>query len=75
MVTWTNDENQVVTVTNTAWSMAGPNLSGFGNDWEWRGTAGVTNGVGVFTDAGAVPIPSSWASTPPRKRTTPTATD
>ncbi|MBQ7252562.1 MAG: hypothetical protein IJS32_08185 [Kiritimatiellae bacterium] len=57
VVTWTNDENQVVTTTNTVWTMAGPNLSGFGNDWEWRGTASVSNGVGVFTDAGAVANP------------------
>ena len=50
--TWTNDENQVVTVTNTVWTMAGPNLSGFDNDWEWRGTATVTNGEGLFVDTG-----------------------
>ena len=57
VVTWTNDENQVITTTNTVWTMAGPNLSGFDNDWEWRGTASVTNGVGVFTDTGAVTNP------------------
>ncbi|MBQ7252512.1 MAG: hypothetical protein IJS32_07920, partial [Kiritimatiellae bacterium] len=45
-------ENQVVTVTNTVWTMAGPNLSGFDNDWEWRGTATVTNGEGFFVDTG-----------------------
>jgi len=50
--TWTNDENQVVTTTNAVWTMAGPNLSGFDNDWEWRGTASVTNGEGLFIDTG-----------------------
>ena len=50
--TWTNDENQVVTVTNAVWTMAGPNFSGFDNDWEWRGTATVTNGEGLFIDTG-----------------------
>ena len=50
--TWTNDENQVETVTNAVWTMAGENLSGFDNDWEWRGTATVSNGEGLFVDAG-----------------------
>jgi hypothetical protein len=52
VVTWTNDENQVETATNTVWHPAGANLSGFDSDWEWRGTASVSNGAGQFVESG-----------------------
>lgn len=52
VLTWTNDENVVVTTTNTVWTQTGQNLMGYGNDWEWRGTAVVTNGEGFFADEG-----------------------
>ena len=52
VLTWTNDENVVVTTTNTVWTQTGQNLMGYGNDWEWRGTAVVTNGEGLFADEG-----------------------
>lgn len=52
VLTWTNDENVVVITTNTVWTQTGQNLMGYGNDWEWRGTAVVTNGEGLFADGG-----------------------
>jgi hypothetical protein len=50
--TWTNDENQVVTTTNLVWHSAGANLEGLESGWEWRGTAIVSNGAGLFVDSG-----------------------
>lgn len=52
VVTWTNDENAVVTGTNVSWHAVEPGLAGFGNAWEWVGTAAVSNGVGALADAG-----------------------
>ncbi len=55
-VTFTNDENQVVTNTITNWHCAEPGLRGFSNDWAWVGTATIsdTNPV-VFVDTNFSP--------------------
>lgn len=53
VVTYTNDENVVVTWTNTTWHSVEPTLTGFDNAWEWLGTVAVSNTrTNVFVDAG-----------------------
>lgn len=50
-VTYTNDENAVVTVTNVSWHSVEPSLSGFDNAWTWAGTLALTNSeTNVFVD-------------------------
>ncbi len=51
VVTYTNDENEVVTWTNTTWHSVEPTLTGYDNAWEWLGTVAVSNtGTNVFVD-------------------------
>ena len=51
VVTYTNDENAVVTATNVTWHSVEPTFSGFDNAWEWIGTVSVSNaGTNVFVD-------------------------
>ena len=51
VVTHTNDDNMVVTWTNTTWHSAEPTLTGFDNAWEWLGTVAVSNtATNVFVD-------------------------
>jgi hypothetical protein len=51
-VTWTNDENVVVSNRCTNWYSVGPPLEGKTNAWEWRGTVAISNGVAEFEDSG-----------------------
>ena len=53
VVTYTNDENAVVTATNVAWHAVEPTLTGYDNAWEWIGSMAVSNtGTNVFVDNG-----------------------
>lgn len=52
VATWTNDENQVVTDTNTVWTSVGLPFNGMESDWELRGTVAISNGVAEFEDSG-----------------------
>ena len=53
VVTYTNDENAVVTATNVAWHSIEPTLTGYDNAWEWIGAVAVGNtGTNVFVDNG-----------------------
>ena len=52
VATWTNDENQVVTDTNTVWTSVGLPFNGMESDWEQRGTVAISNGVAEFEDSG-----------------------
>ena len=52
VATWTNDENQVVTDTNTVWTSVGLPFNGMESDWEQRGTVPISNGVAEFEDSG-----------------------
>ena len=53
VVTYTNDENAVVTATNVTWHSVEPTLTGFDNAWEWIGSLAVSNtGTNVFIDNG-----------------------
>jgi hypothetical protein len=52
VATWTNDENQVITDTNTVWTAVGQPFNGMENDWELRGTVAISNGVAEFEDSG-----------------------
>ena len=52
VATWTNDENQVVTDTNTVWQPVGAPFNGIESDWIFRGTVAISNGVAVFEDGG-----------------------
>ena len=53
VVTYTNDENVVVTATNVTWHSMEPTLTGFDNAWEWIGAVAVSNtGTNVFVDNG-----------------------
>ena len=53
VVTYTNDENAVVTATNVAWHAVEPTLAGYDNAWEWIGSMAVSNtGTNVFVDNG-----------------------
>lgn len=52
VATWTNDENQVITDTNTVWTPVGPPFNGMESDWELRGTVAVSNGMVEFEDSG-----------------------
>ena len=53
VVTYTNDENVVVTATNVTWHSVEPTLTGFDNAWEWIGAVAVSNtGTNVFIDNG-----------------------
>lgn len=52
VATWTNDENQVVTDTNTVWTAVGQPFNGMESDWELRGTVAISNGVAEFEDSG-----------------------
>lgn len=52
VATWTNDENQVITGTNTVWTSVGLPFNGMESDWELRGTVAISNGVTDFEDSG-----------------------
>ncbi len=53
VVTYTNDENMVVTWTNTTWHSVEPTLTGYDNAWEWLGTVAVSNtATNVFVATG-----------------------
>ena len=52
VATWTNDENQVITDTNTVWTSVGLPFNGMESDWEQRGTVAISNGVAEFEDSG-----------------------
>ncbi len=52
VATWTNDENQVITDTNTVWHPVGSPFNGMENDWELLGTVAISNGVAEFEDSG-----------------------
>ncbi len=54
-VTYTNDENQVITTNVTHWNSVEPGLLGWANDWTWAGTVSLTNGEEtVFVDTNYV---------------------
>ncbi len=51
LVTYTNDENEVITWTNTTWHSVEPGLTGLDNHWECIGTVALTSGEeAVFVD-------------------------
>lgn len=51
VVTYTNDENEVITWTNTTWHSVEPGLTGLDNHWKCVGTVALTNGEeAVFVD-------------------------
>lgn len=51
IVTWTNDENVVITDTNTIWWVASPSYNGVDEPWECQTTNLVfTNGVATWDD-------------------------
>ncbi len=52
VATWTNDENQVITDTNTVWTSVGLPFNGMESAWEQRGTVAISNGVAEFEDSG-----------------------
>ena len=57
VVTWTNEQSNVVTDTNTLWYPVSPPFNGIECDWESQTTnLLLTNGVGTWEDAG---IPSN----------------
>ena len=52
VVTWTNDQTNVVTDTNTLWYPVSPPFNGIESAWESRTTnLTLTNGVGTWEDA------------------------
>ena len=52
VVTWTNEQSNVVTDTNTLWYPVSPPFNGLESAWECRTTnLLLTNGVGVWEDA------------------------
>jgi len=52
VVTWTNEQSNVVTDTNTVWHQVSPAFNGLESAWECLTTNLVlTNGVGVYEDA------------------------
>lgn len=52
VATWTNEESNVVTDTNTLWYPVSPPFNGLESAWECRTTnLLLTNGVGVWDDA------------------------
>ncbi|MGD9611797.1 MAG: choice-of-anchor Q domain-containing protein [Kiritimatiellia bacterium] len=52
VVTWTNEESNVVTETNTLWTPVSSPYNGLDNEWECGTTNLVlTNGVGVWEDS------------------------
>ena len=52
VATWTNEQSNVVTDTNTVWHPASPPFNGLESAWECLTTNLVlTNGVGVYEDA------------------------
>ena len=52
VATWTNDENMVVTDTNTVWYPVGAPFNGMESDWELIGTVAISNGAAEFEDSG-----------------------
>ena len=52
VVTWTNEQSNVVTDTNTVWHQVSPAFNGLESAWECLATNLVlTNGVGIYEDA------------------------
>ena len=52
VVTWTNEESNVVTDTNTLWTPISPPFNGLESEWDFGTTNLVlTNGVGVWEDS------------------------
>ena len=52
VVTWTNEESNVVTDTNTVWTPVSPPFNGIESEWAIATTnLSLTNGVGVWEDA------------------------
>ena len=52
VVTWTNEQSNVVTDTNTVWHQVSPAFNGLESEWECLTTNLVlTNGVGVYENA------------------------
>ena len=52
VVTWTNEESNVVTSTNTLWNPTSPPFNGLESDWDFGTTnLGLTNGAGVWEDS------------------------
>jgi hypothetical protein len=52
VVTWTNEQSNVVTDTNTVWHQVSPAFNGLESAWECLTTNLVlTNGVGIYEDA------------------------
>ena len=52
VVTWTNEESNVVTDTNTVWTPTSPSFNGIESEWVIAMTnLSLTNGVGVWEDA------------------------
>lgn len=52
VVTWTNEQSNVVTKTNTLWTPVSPSFNGIESEWAVATTNLVlTNGVGVWEDA------------------------
>ena len=52
VTTWTNEESNVVTDTNTVWTPVSPPFNGLESAWECQTTnLLLTNGVGVWEDA------------------------
>ncbi len=52
VVTWTNDQTNAVTDTNTLWTPVSPPFNGLESAWECRTTnLLLTNGVGIWEDA------------------------
>ena len=51
-VTWTNEQSNVVTDTNTLWNPTSPPFNGLESDWNFGTTnLGLTNGAGVWEDS------------------------
>ncbi len=52
VVTWTNEESNMVTDTNTLWTPISPSYNGLESEWDFGTTNLVlTNGVGVWEDS------------------------
>ncbi len=52
VTTWTNDEDEVITGTNTVWYPVSPSFNGIESGWECQTTNLIlTNGIGVWEDA------------------------
>lgn len=52
VATWTNEESNVVTDTNTVWTPVSPSFNGIESEWAIATTnLTLTNGVGVWEDA------------------------